>query len=341
MGAVVVSSAADNTSMMIRSSNARVTAGWWGAVAALLAVALCGGCSAVIHRSIRIDPGDGSELRVEGVDACDDFANPAVGLDPAKPLVLLVHGCKASSSRFRHLAGIFEAHGQQTLCFNYGYRRRIASSAKALARAVGALAGRLEHPEVTLIGHSQGGLVARRAVVAVDGQEGGAPGRPRLRLVTVSSPFNGIESSSHCGVTAFHVLSLGIATAICQGIAGSIWPEIHPRSDFVTKPGDLLDAVSEHLMVVTDERESCRRSSADGRCLEDDYVFSVEEQRNERLIGDPQVTDLEVRAGHAAIIGDENRPPRQLMAILQERGIMNLTPPDREAAVQALLSRLY
>lgn len=308
---------------------------------ALLAMTLCGGCSAVVHRSIRIDPGGGSELRIEGVDACDDFANPAVHLDPAKPLVLLVHGCKASSARFRHLARIFEAHGQQTLCFNYGYRGRIASGAKALGRVVGALAGRLEYPEVTLIGHSQGGLVARRAMVVVDGQAGETLGRSSLRLVTVSSPFNGIESSSHCGITALHVLSLGITAAVCQAIAGSIWPEIHPRSEFVTKPGDLLDAVSEHLMIVTDERESCRRFSADARCLEDDYVFSVEEQRNERLIENPRVADLEVRAGHAAIIGDENRPPRQLMAILQKRGIMNPTPPDREVAVQVLLSRLY
>jgi pimeloyl-ACP methyl ester carboxylesterase len=307
----------------------------------LLALALCGGCSAVIHRSIRIDPGDGSELRIEGVDACDDFANPAVDLDPAEPLVLLVHGCKSSSGRFRHLAQIFEAHGQQALCFNYGYRGRIASGAESLARAIAALADILEQPELTVIGHSQGGLVVRRAVVARDEQEHETPGPPRLRMVTVSSPFNGIAASSHCGITAFHVLSLGIATAICQGVAGSNWPEIHPRSDFVTEPGDLFDAVSEHLMVVTDERDSCRRFSAEGRCLEDDYVFSVEEQRNAQLIDDPRVAELEVRAGHAAIVGDENRPPRLLMAILQERGIMNPTPPERETEVEALLSRLY
>jgi pimeloyl-ACP methyl ester carboxylesterase len=310
-------------------------------VAGLLVVALCGGCSAGAHRSIRIDPGDGSELRVAGVDACDDFASPATDLDPAKPLVLLVHGCKSSSGRFRHLAAIFEAHGQQALCFNYGYRDRIASGAEALARALGALAKRLDRPEVTVIGHSQGGLVARRAVVAGGGRQGEPTGRPRLRLVTVSSPFNGIQASSHCGITALHLLSLGIVTAICQGIAGSNWSEINPHSDFVTEPGDLFDSVSEHLMIVTDERKSCRVVSSDGRCLEDDYVFSLEEQHNARLFDDPRLVDIEVRAGHAAIVGDENRPPRLLMAVLQEHGIMNPTPPDRETEVQALLGRLY
>ena len=315
--------------------------GWPVAAVALLAMALCGGCSAVIHQSIRIDPGDGSELRIEGVDGCDDFANPAVTLDPSQPLVLLVHGCKASSGRYRHLAKIFEAHGQPTLCFNYQYRGRIGSSSEGLAGSIGALTVRLQHPKVTLIGHSQGGLVARRAVVAGRGQEGDAPDRLSLRLVTVSSPFNGIESSSHCGITAAHILSLGLLTAMCQGVAGSIWPEIHPRSDFVTEPGELLEIVSDHLMVVTDERGSCRRRSADGRCLADDFVFSMEEQRNELLNKDPRVTDLEVRLGHATIVGDEDRPPVKLMAILQEHGIMNRTPPDREAEVQALLSRLY
>jgi hypothetical protein len=94
---------------------------------------LCVGCSAVVRQSIRIELGDGSELRIEGVDDCDDFANPAVTLDATKPLVMLVHGCKASSGRFRHLAEIFEAHGQPTVCFNYSYRRRIGSGAEGLA----------------------------------------------------------------------------------------------------------------------------------------------------------------------------------------------------------------
>jgi pimeloyl-ACP methyl ester carboxylesterase len=304
-------------------------------------MALCGGCSAVTHQSIRIELGDGSELQIEGVDDCDDFANPSVNLDPTKALVLLVHGCKASSGRFRHLAKVFEAHSQPTLCFNYQYRRRIGSSSESLASSIGALTDRLRHPEVILIGHSQGGLVTRRAVVAGRVQKGEKPDRLKLRLVTVSSPFNGIASSSHCGIKAFHILSLGLTAAICQGIAGSIWPEIHPRSKFVTEPGELLEIVYDHLMVVTDERGSCRKRSADGRCLVNDFVFSVEEQRNELLTKDPRVTDLEVRNGHAAIVGDDDRPPLQLMAILQEHGIMNRTPPGREAEVQALLSRLY
>ena len=307
----------------------------------LLATALCGGCSAIIHQSIRIELRDGSELQIEGVDDCDDFADPAVALDPTKPLVLLVHGCKASSGRFRHLAEIFEAHGQQTLCFNYHYRRSIGSSSEGLASSIKVLTDRLEQPELKLVGHSQGGLVARRALAALRWQEDRLPKPLTLRLVTVSSPFNGIESSAHCGIAAFHILSLGITTAICQGIAGSIWSEIHPRSDFVTDPGELLDAVSDHLMVVTNERGSCRRRSADGRCLVDDFVFSVEEQRNERLTKDPRVTDLEVQEGHAAMVGDDDRPPVQLKAILQEHGIMNRTPADREVEVQALLSRLY
>ena len=327
--------------MALRPQLVRWIQGWSGASLVLLAMALCGGCSAVIQQSIRIELRDGSELRIDGVDDCDDFADPAVALDPTKSLVLLVHGCKASSGRFRHLAELFEAHGQPTLCFNYHYRRRIGSSSNGLASSIRALTDRLEQPELKLIGHSQGGLVARRALAAGRGQEVRFPEDLKLRLVTVSSPFNGIESSSHCGIAAFHILSLGIATAVCQGIAGSIWPEIHPRSDFVTDPGELIGAVSDHLMVVTNERGSCRRRSVDGRCLADDFVFSVEEQRNERLTGDQRVTDLEVRQGHVAIVGDEDRPPVQLMAILQEHGIMNRTPSGREFEVQALLSRLY
>lgn len=114
--------------------------------------------------------------------------------------------------------------------------------------------------------------------------------RPRdLRLVTVSSPFSGIHSARHCGLPWLHVLSLGITLAVCQGIAGANWVEIHPRSRYWTEPHLLDEGVYEHLQIVTEEEGTCRRYGDDGTCDEDDLVFSVDEQENSVMEEDARV----------------------------------------------------
>ena len=128
-----------------------------------------------------------------------------------------------------------------------------------------------------------------------------------------------------------HVLSLGITAAICHGITGSKWREIHPQAELVTSPGGLVENVREHLMIVTDETGTCRRSSDDGSCLEDDFVFHVDEQRNPILLKDPRVTEVVMAAGHGAVVGTENRPPHDLVRLLQEHEVMAPTPPERIA----------
>ena len=138
-----------------------------------------------------------------------------------------------------------------------------------------------------------------------------------------------------------HVLSLGITAAICQGITGSKWREIHPAADLVTRPGPLTGNVVEHLKIVTDETGTCRRSGVDGRCVEDDFVFAIDEQRNQALLNDARVTEVVMNAGHAGVVGTEGRPPDQLVELLQKHAVMAPTPPDRVAEIRALLARLY
>ena len=89
--------------------------------------------------------------------------------------------------------------------------------------------------------------IARRAFV---GQGEGALGSRdgfRYQLVTVSSPFNGIEASSDCGSLLLHIVTLGISVGICQIIAGTMWTEIYPRSAFMRSPGTLVSGVERHI----------------------------------------------------------------------------------------------
>lgn len=309
--------------------------------AALAASILCG-CS----RGVRTAPvvsfkGSNTSIVVEGIDECDDRASTELRIDPQQPLVVIVHGCNASGGRFRALAQVFEAHDQQTVCFNYDDRERMVRTSAKLTRALDALEDHITNRPITVLGHSQGGLVSRRALVeqtetSTEGQLG-----VRYRLVTVSSPFNGIEASSHCSSMGFHIATLGVSALLCQFIAGNKWDEIHPRADFMRFPGNMLEGVDKHLEVVTDERDSCRREDNDGECVEDDFVFTVEEQMNPTIEQDLRVEIVEVKAGHVEIVGDEGTPPMKLIELLQNEGILAPTPADEQEKLAALLRALF
>ncbi len=282
--------------------------------------------------------GGGEVRHLQGLAACTHDPTRARTLDPERPLVLLVHGCYASGGRFRSLARVFELHGQQAICFNYDYRDSLRTSADQLRTALRGLREHMRDDRITVIGHSQGGLVAR---AALSGEADPHATPSAYRLVTVSSPFGGIDIASDCGRTWLHVVTLGISMAACQIATGSNWPEIHPRAEIVREPGALWPAVSGHLNVMTDERNTCRRLEPSGRCAESDFVFSLEEQWNERVLEDPRVESERIAAGHVEIVGDEEQRPEKLVAALQRHGVLAPTPPEKRQALARLMHALY
>jgi len=278
---------------------------------------------------------------IAGLAACSPDQPTALEIDPDRPLVVLVHGCFSSGGRFRSLADVFELHGQQTLCFNYDDRDSLRESGSQLRAALAAVRPRMREGRVTLVGHSQGGLVARAAL------SGSRPARalgvtlPDYRLVTVSSPFDGIKAASDCGSIFLRFASLGISVAACQLVTGSKWNEIHPRADMVRSPAPLSLVVASHLTVVTDERNTCRRYSPNGECKESDFVFDVEEQDNLELLSDDRVQRESVAAGHVEIVGKPGLRPDKLLEVLQRHGVLAPTPLDKREELSLLLSRLY
>ena len=283
----------------------------------------------------------GEEIRIRGLDTCRYRSPGQVAVDPDRPLVILVHGCNDSGGRFRVLADVFEAQGQQTICFNYDDRDRLEDSSAELQNAIEALMARMRSTAITVIGHSQGGLVSRRALV-IDREDRLENGRGfDIRLVTISSPLGGIQASSHCGILALHILSFGVSAGICQIAAGSKWTEIFPVSWFMVTPGGLLPSVRSHLKVVTDERDFCLTRAEDGDCVESDDVFSVAEQYNPVVDADPRVSSQEVRAGHVEIVGDEGMPPVKLIQILQQHGVMQTPVAADQPAFERRLAGIY
>jgi pimeloyl-ACP methyl ester carboxylesterase len=301
---------------------------------------LCAACASMPAGLVRVGDQDPGE-RIGGIDLCQSDSPGVVSLDPAKAVILLVHGCTASGGRFRALAHVLQANGQQAVCFNYDDRDSIEGASAHLIAALDALKKRLSPQRITVLAHSQGGLVARRAFV----RERRNPLRHddgfSYRLLTVSTPFGGINASRDCGKTWLHVVTLGITALICQVVAGDKWSEIPPESAFMQQPGTLVREVQQVIKVTTDERGSCRRYDAHGDCAVDDFVFSLGEQHNPTVDSDPRLMVAEVRAGHVEIVGSEHVTPIKLVRLLRQHGILMPTPPERRAAVAQVLRHWY
>jgi dienelactone hydrolase len=267
---------------------------------------------------------------------CDSSPDATLRFNSRRPVAVLVHGCRGSAGHFRSLAQLYAFHGQQAICFSYDAGDSLVRSASQLQAALRLLAGHLQGADIRVIGHSMGGLVARKAM-----EGAGGPREPNIDLVTISAPFAGIAVASPCGNKALQWLSLGLVPGICWAITGDNWHEITAASSFIRNPGELPPSIRRHLKIVTDERNSCRRAGRDGACLESDEIFSVAEQYHPLVESFPRLTNVEVRAGHVEIVGSTNVVPRKLLAILQEQGVLASTPQDRQAALEQLLARLY
>lgn len=317
---------------------------WAIAVAALLqACAMRGAIDPALMSfdESRLPAADASS-NIPGLGPCTDNPDRTLRLNSAQPVAVLVHGCFGSSGQFRGLAQVLAFHGQQTACFTYDDRAGLDVSATALAAAIDQLVemtkSTLTTP-VTVIGHSQGALVARRSMTTTQPNPIGRADT-RLELVTISGPFAGIAAANACGSPFVRLLSLGLIAPLCRLGTGDKWSDITYSSDFIRHPGSLSKQVQSYLKLDTDERGSCRRIVND-TCVEEDLTFSLDEQRNPAVDGDAVATVVEIKAGHIEIVGDNRVAPVKLIAILQKNGVIRPTAPERMTAFNLLLAKLY
>jgi pimeloyl-ACP methyl ester carboxylesterase len=277
-------------------------------------------------------------INIPGLTSCTDNPDHSLHLKLREPVYVLVHGCFGSSGQFRGLAQVLAFQGQQTVCFTYDDRARLARSAKELHRAIELLVAQTRARQVTVIGHSQGALVAHKALTysSLTPQTEWAD----LRLVTISGPFGGIAIAKTCGRHWLYPLTLGLLPLSCYAVTGAKWSDITFSSQFIRTPGLLIPHVSQFLKIDTDERGTCRRKEA-GRCIEHDEVFSLTEQQNLLVEADPRARRVEVPAGHVEIVGDRRVAPAKLIAVLQELGVIPPTKPEHLSAFNQFLARIY
>lgn len=258
----------------------------------------------------------GSAADIAGLGACTDSPDRVMNIIADEPVVVLVHGWRGSAGSLQGLAQRLASDGRQTICFSYNDRDSLMRSSAKLAASLDRLAAHMTTPDITVIGHSQGALVARKAMIQerTDGLRGDDI---NLRLITVAGPFNGIAAAAHCTSPVARFFTLGLSGPICQLIAGDKWPEITFRSHFIRFPGTLHPNVREHLKIDTAEQGTCRLLNGD-TCRESDFVFTLDEQRNRLIDGDRRTRVITVKAGHVEIVGTAHVAPAKLIAVLED-----------------------
>lgn len=261
-------------------------------------------------------------INVPRLRPCNDGAQSTLHIDSRQPVNVLVYGYNGSSANLLGLAKALASFGQQTVCFEYDGRDKLMLVSGQLVNAIDTLAQHLETPEITVIGHSIGGLVARKALIK-DRPDPIRNGEIKLNLVTISTPFAGIDSTRSCSNLAYLEAKRRFVDLFCWVISGDNSNEITPASDFIRAPGNLMPQVRHHLVVVTDERGSCRRRIDAGLCIETDFVFTLAEQQHAGVINAPRTAIVRIRAGHAEIIGGSDVTPNKLIDLFQREGIVN------------------
>ena len=275
-------------------------------------------------------------VQIPGLGPCTDNPDNTLHLKAGQPIHVLVHGCFGSSGNFRGLAQVLAFHGQQSACFTYDDRADLTQVAGELRTALNELSEQTHAPKTTLIGHSQGALIAHKSLTDLPQSQP----QTDLSLVTISGPFSGIRAAKTCGTKWLYPLTLGIVPLSCYVFTGAKWADITFSSTFIREPGKLASHVSQYVKIDTDESDSCQRSK-NGRCLEHDEVFSLTEQRNVQVESDPRVEHVTVQAGHVEIVGDKRVSPSKLIEVLQQQGVLNNTAPERLTDLQLLLKKLY
>jgi Putative serine esterase (DUF676) len=297
----------------------------------VFAVILLQSCTGTVYRpnspvdSPRTDPDP--VLRIDQMSNCDGRMNDGLVIDPEAATTLMVHGCNYRDGAFFALSKEFKRHRQQAFCFHYDDRDSLDVSADQLVTAIEAIEKRLRNNRLTIFSHSQGGLIARRALVG-ERTTNLSTTRADLRLITLSSPFRGIQIAKHCSWPWLAVASLGASTAICWAISGDKWYEITEKSGFMKSPGTLIPQVRTHIKINTDEEGECAVFRADGVCRRWDFLFSLQEQKNPAVDDDPRTRNFVLKDGHSKVVGNKDSPPQKLIEFLQEQRILAIGTRD-------------
>lgn len=221
-------------------------------------------------------------------------------LDPKRPVAIWVHGYDPAQGEADPLLRDLQRRGYQVVRFRYDWEQRMDASADALVRAVRALRAEYSLPGLTVVAHSQGGLISRKAMTV--GRELTLAGDVPIELVTIASQFPGYGAAN---------MTYLLPKVNIFGVKAS-HRDLRSWSPFIRDPG-ALGANVRHVKVETNERGKKRLE--DGRLVDD---CSAPRQPQPQVDADPRLAHkATLELGHVGVLrDDQGRVPAALRAVL-------------------------
>jgi pimeloyl-ACP methyl ester carboxylesterase len=214
------------------------------------------------------------------------------------PVAIVVHGIMPVHA---HLDAVIDymSGRAQVYYFQYDDMQDLNATAQQLGEKVREVLEQYPTRSLTIVAHSMGGLVSRRACT-VDHPSGLAALGIQLRLVTIASPFAGYTGADYARMD--------------MGMGADSWQCMGATSKFVTQPGDLGPAVR-HSKIETNETGKTRREG--GETLGDDAA-SLDQQRQAVVDQQAASTQLLDKGHVAALITEQRTLPAETREALDQ-----------------------
>jgi pimeloyl-ACP methyl ester carboxylesterase len=184
-------------------------------------------------------------------------------LDPARPLVVMIHGLDCGRHNWAPMAELLGGEGYQVAYFAYPSDQPVADSASMLARHMTELRLKFLNGRVDLLAHSMGGLVARAYVEGPD-YRGGVE-----HLILMAVPNHGsdwakyraaLEVSEHYGLWKYEP-GWSWTWMITDGM-GEAGRDLKPGSQFLSELNSLPRRDGVKYTIVAGNRHTGRRVTA-------------------------------------------------------------------------------
>lgn len=226
------------------------------------------------------------------------LTSDVVPFDATRPVVVLVHGWDPEPGQMDPLGVELGRRGYSVVRWHWDWLANMEKSAEAFARGMQQLIAEQRLPELRIFTHSQGSLIARRALTTERAVT--LAGSVPIRLISLAAPFGGFLSANGTYTMPWNIF--GIKESHRQ---------LRSWSRFIRRPGTLGSNAS-HVKIDTNEPGKTRINNG---VVEDDSRLKPRNER-QKVVDAAVLRRYELQLGHAGPLRDDGRLRPELVAIL-------------------------
>ena len=222
-----------------------------------------------------------------------------------KKIAILIHGAASESDYLLPLGIILKDRGYEPIQYRYNTDERASDLNLSLKLNLNALIWKINPDEVLIIGHSLGGILARKTLEEITLT-------PKITFISISSPFKGMKILS----SLKNPLIYQITSLVIKDLKKS-FIDMAAKSEFLNSYKGIPSHIKHH-QIITDEEGEIRIVHINGKTIDkNDNLVAIEEQTSD-LIG-PYLQDKhQIKNGHVSVVNSAGKVSANLAQLLDE-----------------------